>query len=66
LIEKETLFKTFRCSGAAVGYLKDTFLKSIDFYKVKLLIGSRQSSIIGFLSITLNMVLPASLAAYIP
>jgi hypothetical protein len=33
---------------------------------VKFIIGLGQSSIIGFLSITLNIVLPANLAAWIP
>ena len=33
---------------------------------MKFVIGSEQLSIIGFLSITLNIVLPANFAAYIP
>ena len=43
-----------------------SFKKSIDFERVKFVIGSEQLSIIGFLSITLNIVLPANFAAYIP
>ena len=62
-MEKVTFCKTFRYSGAAVGYLKVTLLKSIVYLRVKFFIGSEQLSIYGFLSITLKIVLPANLAA---
>ena len=65
-IEKVTFYNTFRYSGAAVGYLKVTFWKLIDFLSVKFFSGSELLSINGFLSITLKIVLPANLAAWIP
>lgn len=60
------MFKTFLYSGAAVGYLKLTFWKSIVFFSVKFYSGLKQLSIKGFRSITLKIVLPANLAAWIP
>jgi len=44
-MEKVTFCKTFRYSGAAVGYLKVTLLKSIVYLRVKFFIGSVQLSI---------------------
>lgn len=62
----ETLFKIFLYSSAAVGYLNETFLNSIDLLISNETIAFLELHINGFLSITLNIYFPAILAAYIP
>jgi hypothetical protein len=59
-IEKFTFVKMFLCSFCAVGYLKETFLKSIESESEKEF--KSPPYILGYLSMTSKIVLPTILA----